>query len=119
MVSLGRPYVCLSRPYHFKFFKGRLLQILLGPFLSTLSHMKLSKLSNKITLMHLRRRHFFLQNFRIPTKYFKNVFTSSYFNGSCLSVIYPIIHARPLFTLIFDVFPCFVAIATDYPEAVK
>ena len=31
--------VYLSRPYHFKFFKGCLPQILLGPFLNTLSHM--------------------------------------------------------------------------------
>ena len=31
--------VCWSKPYHFKFFKGCLLQILLGPFLNTLSHM--------------------------------------------------------------------------------
>ena len=29
--------VCLSRPHHFKFFKGCLPQILLGPFLNTLS----------------------------------------------------------------------------------
>ena len=29
--------VCLSRPYHFKFFKGCLPQILLGPFLNTLN----------------------------------------------------------------------------------
>ena len=29
----------LSRPYYFKFFKGCLRQILLGPFLSTLSRM--------------------------------------------------------------------------------
>ena len=28
----------LKRPYHFKFFKGCLPQILLGPFLNTLSH---------------------------------------------------------------------------------
>ena len=28
---------CLSRPYPFKFFKGCLPQILLGPFLNTLS----------------------------------------------------------------------------------
>ena len=27
--------VCLSRPYHFKFFKGCLPQILLSPFLNT------------------------------------------------------------------------------------
>ena len=30
--------MCLSRPYHLKFFKGCLTQILLGPFLNTLSH---------------------------------------------------------------------------------
>ena len=29
---------CLSRPYRFKYFKSSLLQILLGPFLNTLSH---------------------------------------------------------------------------------
>ena len=29
--------VCFSRPYHFKFFKGCLPQILRGPFLNTLS----------------------------------------------------------------------------------
>ena len=31
--------VCLSRPYHFKFFKGCLPQMLLGPFLNTLIDM--------------------------------------------------------------------------------
>ena len=30
---------CLSRPYHFRFFKGCLPQILLGPSLDTLSQM--------------------------------------------------------------------------------
>ena len=29
---------CISRLYHFKFFSGCLPQILLGPFLDTLSH---------------------------------------------------------------------------------
>ena len=33
--------VCLSKPYHFKFFKSCLPQILLGPFLNTLTHIKL------------------------------------------------------------------------------
>ena len=33
----------VSRPYHFKFFKGCLLQILLGPFLNTLSHIVFGK----------------------------------------------------------------------------
>ena len=30
--------IWVSRPYHFKFFKGCLPQILLGPFLNTLTH---------------------------------------------------------------------------------
>ena len=30
--------VCLGRPYHFKFFKGCLPQILLGPFLNYLTY---------------------------------------------------------------------------------
>ena len=32
-------FTCLSRLYHFKFFKGCLPQILFGPFLNTLSHL--------------------------------------------------------------------------------
>ena len=35
--------VCLSRPYPFKFFKGCLPQILLGPLLNTLSHISMYK----------------------------------------------------------------------------
>ena len=35
-----RDMVCLGRPYYFKFFKGCLPQILLGPFLHTLNHLK-------------------------------------------------------------------------------
>ena len=35
--------VCLSRPYTFKFFKVRLPQILLGPFLKTLLHITLNQ----------------------------------------------------------------------------
>ena len=31
--------ICQSRPYHFKFFKGCLPQMLLGPFLNTLTQM--------------------------------------------------------------------------------
>ena len=31
----------LSRPHHFKFFKDYLSQILLGPFLNTLTHLQL------------------------------------------------------------------------------
>ena len=30
--------VCLSKPYQFKFFKGCFPQILLGPFLNTLTY---------------------------------------------------------------------------------
>ena len=30
--------VCLDRPYHLKFIKGCLPQILVGPFLNTLTH---------------------------------------------------------------------------------
>ena len=37
----------LSRPYPFKFFKGCLPQILLGPFLNTLSHISDALGNNK------------------------------------------------------------------------
>ena len=42
--------VCLSRPYSFKFFKGCLSQILLGPFLNTLSHfiLRVSKMRSHV-----------------------------------------------------------------------
>ena len=33
--------VGLNRPYHFKFFKGCLTQILFGPFLNTLTQMRM------------------------------------------------------------------------------
>ena len=32
--------VCSGRQYYFKFFKGRLQQILIGPFLNSLNHLK-------------------------------------------------------------------------------
>ena len=35
----GPSNFCVSRPYSFKFFKGCLPKILLGPFLNTLSHL--------------------------------------------------------------------------------
>ena len=38
--------ICLSIQYHFKFFKGCLPQILLGPFLNTLTQMKESVENN-------------------------------------------------------------------------
>ena len=40
--------VCLSRSYPYKFFKGGLPQILLGPFLNTLSHLKCSFLRKQL-----------------------------------------------------------------------
>ena len=39
--------ICLSRQYHFKFFKGCLLQISIGPFLNNLSQMELLFLTYK------------------------------------------------------------------------
>ena len=53
--------VCLNRLHHFKFFKGFLSQISLGPFFSTLSqilvHLETSAIqkSNKINVTSLRR----------------------------------------------------------------
>ena len=37
-------WVYLNRPYHFKFFKDCLAQILLSPFLNTLSHINIMKI---------------------------------------------------------------------------
>ena len=42
--------VCLSRPYRFKVFKNCLPQILLGPFLNTLSHIFNKKIPQNICL---------------------------------------------------------------------
>ena len=39
--TFKKSVVCLARPYHFKFFKGCLPQILLGPFLDILPHITL------------------------------------------------------------------------------
>ena len=49
--NIWRNMVCLSRPYSFKFYKGYLLQILLGPFMNTLSHMW-----NFVFVIHLVKR---------------------------------------------------------------
>ena len=38
LLKIWSDMVYLSRPHHFKFFKGCLLQISLGPFLNILSH---------------------------------------------------------------------------------
>ena len=45
--SLVRGLVCLSRPYPFKFFKGCLLQILLGPFFNTVPHFSVQNQYNQ------------------------------------------------------------------------
>ena len=39
LLKICSDMACLNRSYHFKFFKGCLSQISLGPFLNTLSHM--------------------------------------------------------------------------------
>ena len=44
----------LSRPYHFKFFKGCLSQISLGPFLITLSQMYLSRIVNMFATIKIQ-----------------------------------------------------------------
>ena len=40
--------ICLSRSYHFKFFNGCLLKILLGPFLNTLTELMLLLFFKKV-----------------------------------------------------------------------
>ena len=51
-VYLNRPL----RPYRFKFFKGCLLQILIGPFLSILSHFLMA-----LVVKHIRSLNFALR----------------------------------------------------------
>ena len=46
-VRLNKSNICLGRPYLFKFFKDCLLQILLGLYLNTLSHMTFNKFFEK------------------------------------------------------------------------
>ena len=43
--------VCLSRPYHFIFFKGCLPQTLLGPFFNILTHVLHAPVSNMNTAL--------------------------------------------------------------------
>ena len=50
--------VCLSRSYHFKFFKGCLQQTLLGPFLNTLTHF----ISDQLVLKHLLYKYSWVAN---------------------------------------------------------
>ena len=67
--------ICLSRPYHFKFFKGCLPQILLDPLLNTLSHIIdaiplpllltlnwINAKNKNLTKANLLKRHFFFRN---------------------------------------------------------
>ena len=46
--------VCWGRPYHFKFFRGCLPQISLGPSWNTLTHMKYLSLSFKLYIQIIR-----------------------------------------------------------------
>ena len=51
-----RDMICLSRPYPFKFFRDCLSQILLGPFLKTLSQVLLpNPWTLNVIWMHVRR----------------------------------------------------------------
>ena len=59
--------ICLSRPCHFRFFKGCLPQISLGPFLNTLSQIhKYSGIFQKILIS--KRNYFFFSVF-FPKSY--------------------------------------------------
>ena len=50
LYEIWRDMVCLSRLYSFKFFKGSLSQILLGPFLNTLSHLMYNSLDTDMKI---------------------------------------------------------------------
>ena len=50
--------VCLGRPYHFNFFKGCLPQILLGPFLNTLTHILDAAIQERSTQGVATLKHF-------------------------------------------------------------
>ena len=49
--KIGSDMVCLSRPYHFKFFKGCYPRILIGLFLNTLTQMEVETII--VTRVHL------------------------------------------------------------------
>ena len=42
LLKIRSDTVCLGRPYHFRFFKGCLPQILFGPFLNTLTYLTIN-----------------------------------------------------------------------------
>ena len=54
--------VCLSRPYSFKFFKGYVPQILLGPFLNIMTYIYFFYLNEM--MMHFSK-HVILSDFNI------------------------------------------------------
>ena len=53
--------VCLGRLYHFKFFKGCLPKILLGPFLNTLTHMQIN--DYEVVILEFDKDAFNLRNY--------------------------------------------------------
>ena len=62
-----RDMICLSSPYHFKFFKGCLQQILTGPLLNTLTHLKvIGRYSNINEFTHFQssKKKPFTYNYR-------------------------------------------------------
>ena len=61
--------ICVSRAYHFKFFKGCLPQILLGTFLNILTHM--SNLTENKSF-----EHFFISFFVQQRQFAKITFLS-------------------------------------------
>ena len=70
----------LSRPCPFRFFKGCLPQILLGPFLNTLSHMFLRALNTSLSILFCNLNYLFTW----PNEYF------SALRSKCSQVSYKI-----------------------------
>ena len=55
--------VCLGRPYHFKFFKDCLPQILLGPFLNTLTQIEKHCWDQTAETLYLKKKKHVLTKF--------------------------------------------------------
>ena len=53
--EIWRDMICLDRPYHFKFFKGCYPQILLGPFLNTVTKIFYNAVCNKTMAFSVKR----------------------------------------------------------------
>ena len=68
---------CLGRPYHFKFSKGCLPQTLLGPFLNTLTQIKL-KYCKKYEYAHL-------ENWYIKWTIYERCYTETKFSTKNIS----------------------------------